>query len=128
MKAVIYINGKAKFHLTLYKKYTIRDIKSMLSKSLENLNSYSIRFFINKNSELEVFNNNTHDNLKLDSFWNQLLEPKFYIQETKETQKETQQKEETKDGNTTSQDLLTNMKDVDRLILDELSDKEFLQM
>ena len=129
MKAVIYINGKAKFQLTLYKKYTIRDIKSMLSKSLENLNSYSIRFFINKNSELEVFNNNEHDNLKLDSFWKQLLEPKFYIQETKETQKEIQkeiQKEETKDGNT--KDFLTNIKDVDRLILDELSDKEFLQM
>ncbi len=132
MKAVIYINGKAKFTLTLYKKYTISDLKSMLSENLDSLvKEYRVRFFINSKSELEVFDNDEYDNLKLESVWDKLVEPKIYIKGLNLDNSETRNiisKSNTKSNSNVKSklDTLTGIKDTDRLILERLPDKELV--
>ena len=121
MKSIVYINGKANFNLTLYKKYTIRDIKNILFTKLHGyLQELHIRFFLNNKTELEVFNTDKYDNINLKSVWEQISEPIFYITENN--------REREREKAITRGNFLTGTKDVDRLILNYLSDTDFLQM
>ncbi len=121
MKGVVYVNNKASFSLKLYKKYTINDIKKLINENISDVDK--IRFFLNEKEELNVFDNDKHDKLKLGSVWDKLSGPRFYIK-TKLNYKKISNTAQ----NTNEKRSLTGIKDVDREILYKMSDKDILSI
>ena len=122
MDLIVYIDGKASYKLPVKKSDTISYLKNLL-------NDYqNKRFFLNNKEELEVFNTNQYDNLKLSQVWDKLASPKIYIQEEKKEQIEQKEIKQVKNINEISTNLLTGIKDVDRLVLEYIDDKQLLEM
>lgn len=149
MNAIIYINGEESYTLKIKKSYTIYDIKVLL-KTIPNIQNYDIKFFMNSTDLLNVFDNDEYDNLKLKKIWNNLQNPVFFL-DTKDiskskiqtpqtiqniskskiqTTQRTNQPQNISKSNLQMQiktGYLTGIKDLDRKILNNLSDADFLQ-
>ncbi len=79
MDIVVYIDKKPSYKLPIQKYYKVFTIKKYLKDNLKNFDNANKRFFLNKEEELIIFNNDKYDNLELKEIWGKLLNPKIYV-------------------------------------------------
>ena len=125
MKVVVYVNGKVSINITLYKKYTITDLKNMFMKNVPDLENVS--FFLDDKSELNVFANDKYNDLVLGEIWNTIVNPKCFIV-TKPSKNVNVKSVSLNVLISNIENILTGIKDIDKLILSKLSDDDVFEM
>ncbi len=105
--AVVYINNSPTFQLSFDNTTTIKEIKKFILQYFKQYDLeptyYTSRFFIDRNTEVNVFNDENYDDKTLKSLWNSITEPQIFV--------------------TLYRKKFTGNKDVDMLILKNLDDE-----
>ncbi len=129
MNVTVYINNIPSYNLKIKKNYTVSDVKELL-QSIPNFKNYNVTLFLNDTDVLNVFDTNEYDNLKFKTIWKNLDNP-YILLEDKQTKLDTKldkQKSQENEVSKTQQrtGYLTGIKDLDREVLNNLSDEDFL--